>query len=259
MSGSGLPKKAVGFLFHAGAFLVFGLGGKLHAHHLSWLVMWAIGLTAHGLVVLPSLFAWFRAGEEQRAEANARRAEQKASVHSPVARGFLGESLAHIDALERQQQEYKLNLDLDLDGLRTAVRALDRRTEALIRLGDESQKATLQMELERAEAAARLATDEVTTEAHEQEAAAIRARIVSLDGALATKERLQARQRTLLHQLAGLKTAAAHALATEAPSDFDDLGAQSRQLQSEVHAVVEVEEEMARSRRAAAKAQQRQL
>jgi hypothetical protein len=141
---------------------------------------------------------------------------------------------------------------LDLPALASACEQLARRVDALGSGDEELAAQRLALDLEAAEARLAGAPDALTAEAHEQEISAIRGRLEATRGAGATRARLLARQRALLHQLATLRTSAAQALASEAPGDLDALAEQAAALRDSIAADLEVEESLARQRRAQA-------
>lgn len=215
---------------------------------------WGLGLAAHGVFAVRGLVLHTMKGRRlaDLAPSEITHSQPPVTARAPSARGFWGEANGLLDALERQRRESSLHPTLDLSALREAVTELHRRTEALQAIGDEAELHRLEHTREAAKESARLATDEASAEAFELELEAIDERLAAMQSAMSTRARLQARQRTLLHQLQSLRMAAAHALATEAPDDFDGLKAQAERLHEEVRASREIEEELARSRRLAA-------
>lgn len=251
--GASPGKNLITLGVHFAIFMIFLIMSRGRFPSAGLTFWWGLGLAAHAAYTIRDVALAQRA--RPRLESNPSETvygPPPAALRSAAARGFSAEANALLDAIERQRRERALHPTLDLHGLREAVAELHRRTEALAAVGDEAELHRLDLALDSARERARLAPDEASVEAHELEIEALQDRMAGMQAAISTRERLQARQRTLLHQLQSLRTAAAHALATEAPADFDDLKAQAERLHEEVRASREVEEALARGRRLAA-------
>lgn len=253
-AGANSGKELITLGVHFAIFMIFMVMTRGRFPNAGLYGWWGLGLAIHAVVTVRSALI---AASEARRLGDPGPAEQSAlpmgvPARANLGRGFWGEATTLLDSLERQRREHSLHPTLDLHALREAIAELHRRTEALGTIGDAAELYRLQLALEGCNDKAKHAPDEASAEAHELEAEALQDRISGLQAALSTRERLQARQRTLLHQLQSLRTAAAHALATEAPDDFDDLKVQAERLHEEVRASREIEEELARGRRLAA-------
>jgi len=245
-------KRLVSFLVHLAVFftlLVFTRGRIPGPAAYTW---WGFGLTLHGLFsVLPFIVA-------RLARPTALEAPVEQPISRPVrgaARGFWAEASQLIDSLEQQRVDGGLHPRLDFVGLREAVLDLHHRAEGLAGLGSEADVHQLTLEQEEAAARAAGASDETSAEAFEREALAIAHCRASLEAAIRTRERLLARQRTLMHQLQSLRASGAHALAGAAQGAEEELNEEAEQLLDELKANREVEEELARGRRTAARAE----
>lgn len=245
-------RRIVGFAVHFVVFTALLLVSRGRIPGPSAAVWWGLGLGIHGVVaLLPVILN----------QLSLRGAEPETQGAGPilrptrgVARGFWAEAGALIDALEQQRRDGGLHPRLDFAGLREAVLDLHHRADGLAGLGDEGDLLQLSVQQEEAAERARAAADETSAEAFEQEALAIAHRKSSLEAAIRTRVRLQARQRTLLHQLQSLRASGAHALAGAAQGAEEELNAEAEQLLEELQANREVEEELARGRRSASRA-----
>jgi hypothetical protein len=246
-------RRIVGFAVHFLVFTALLLLSRGRIPGPAAAAWWGLGLGIHGVVaLLPVILSQL----SLRAAA-APEPQPSGPIVRPargVARGFWAEAGVLIDALEQQRRDGGLHPRLDFAGLREAVLDLHHRADGLAGLGDEGDLLQLSVQQEEAAERARAASDETSAEAFEQEALAIAHRKSSLEAAIRTRVRLQARQRTLLHQLQSLRASGAHALAGAAQGAEEELNAEAEQLLEELQANREVEEELARGRRSASRA-----
>jgi len=130
------------------------------------------------------------------------------------------------------------------DRIEQRALALHRRRLALVEAGGGRDA----LEAEREAVHARLgATDDArTVAAFEEEAAALDERLEVLDQAVEEAARLAARERTLLHELEGLRLAV---LQAEAHPEAPSVGAQLERVRGELSAMAEVEAALAQARR----------
>jgi len=238
----------VGFGWHLAAFL--GVIGwfTMTAGFPFWAAFWGIGLVLHGVKTLPALGALQGASASLAAGPVLAPTATAAADPAPPATGFLADLDGALAGLAAAAASVGAPPP-DAGGIRAAAASLHTRRVALEAAADRD---TLdRLSADRAELAARHegAPDVRTAEAYATELAALDDRLAAAQAALATADRLAARERALLHQVAALRASTLQAGAGE-PSG-PDLAEQAATLRDEVRAADEVDEALARARRAA--------
>ncbi len=236
-----------GFISHALAFAaVIGFLTLQSGAVPGWSIFWLLGLAMHGVRVLPA----FQSGSvEAEAEPEA--------VTSPVAAlpepvtlqevrpaGFLGQVEALLHELARTAGDR-----VDVAALREGAEALERALASLQEAADPEEGARLQQALADAEERVHTAPDEASAEVFHAEAQAIVARLEAFGDAATAVSRLQARQRTLLHQLETLRLDLARGDTPASPA-ADPVRTQVARLRQEALAAAEVDDSLARARKA---------
>lgn len=137
----------------------------------------------------------------------------------------------------------------DLDALAAAAVALDRDHAALLSLASQPLLGGLEAELAELKASVASAPDARSAEDFQRAADAVGERLEATRAAGVAATRLDARRRALLHQIEGLRLGALHARVDEAGAP--DLSGQLQAMRAGAEARGEVEETLARARRAA--------
>lgn len=269
-------KAARGWIMHLAVFgvlVVYRGRGTIP----TWAIFWGLGLLAHTLRGLPAtirvLRTWAKTSStttaeptplpEQRPVAPAP-ADHEPPVEPPTAppnapsSSFLTQVRDAVDAVQNvwTHSTRALGPQPDLDGLTHAAERLESRHQSLLALHANEDRATLETELVDAQARQEAAPDALAAEVFGDEAAAIAERLAAVDAAIAVAEQLAARKRTLLHQLAGLRLAAGQTAAThdgpEPARVAEGLVEKTHTLRDALSASAEVDEALARARKAAA-------
>lgn len=204
---------------------------------------WGFALFMHALGTLQRLFA-----PAERQPADPKRSQRDPQPTAAPARDpdpFLDELGAALRDLERVATTRRLE-DVDLAALRNAAEQLRARHLALVGLSEPAALARLAEERDRALSRAAAARDPRTIEALKDQARSVSERLEALQEAGEAAARLEARERTLLHQVEALRLALARSGADEAVAP--DLAAEVRRLQLDVKASAEVEVHLARAR-----------
>lgn len=244
-----------GFFWHLAVFLGVILFITANAGFPFWAVFWAIGLAAHGAKVVPALQVWGEqmsgAAAPQVAQTPAQPAPNAAAESSEpdLQEGFLVDLSAALTALAGAASPLQ-GPPPDVDGIRAAAETLHRRRQALEALADPDLLSRLGEERGAAATRRDRAPDDRTAEAYEEELRALDGRIDSIRAAVAQADRLAAKERALLHQVEGMRIAALQAAVSDEPRG-PEIAAQADRLREEVRASGEVEEALARARRAA--------
>jgi len=250
-----------GLLWHVGVFA----GVSYYAHLPPIAVMgWGIGVAAHALKTVGRL-VW--SGQRRLpvtdtgavpagapAMAPARTAAALAQPRQPAAPSadpFLSELASVLDDLDRIARERDLPGSVDLAALRSSAQELRRRHLDLARIGDPATAARLTRERDDALAQAAAARDPRTVEVLRDQARSVNERLESMREATEAASRLEARERTLLHQVESLRLAHLRSGADEAPAA--ELGDEARRLQSDLKAEAEIDNALAAARLRAAR------
>lgn len=206
---------------------------------------WGFALFMHALGTLQRLFAPAegRPADSTRTQRDPQPAAAPAREREPDP--FLDELGAALGDLERVAATRRLE-DVDLAALRSAAEQLRARHLTLVGLSDPAALARLTEERDRALSRAAAARDPRTIEALKVQAGSVSERLEALQEAGEAAARLEARERTLLHQVEALRLALARSGADEAVAP--DLAAEVRRLQLDVKASAEVEVHLARAR-----------
>lgn len=136
----------------------------------------------------------------------------------------------------------------DLVRIHEVADRLHHQRQTLLAAVDEAARLQLQEELEASRAAADDAPDQRTAEVFEAEARAVAERLAAMEAAATAARRIEARQKTLLHQLQGLRIALLRSTAEEILT-ATNLAGRIDKIRGELQADSEVEEELARARR----------
>jgi hypothetical protein len=209
----------------------------------AWWFWWGIGLLAHSVSEAPKIWA---AATMAPAEASA--APVTASS-APVARS------EPASAFEATAHELLADLDDSDPALAEEVRQLEavgrklaKRIASLDKIVGDTSVEELTLEADRLRAEIEVETDARDADVLRRELQSLEVRRAILDDAAKARDRLQAEERALVHEVEGLRIALARAAvsADEAP----DLLAQVRSLREQAAAEAEVDEELARARMA---------
>ncbi|MFT3914961.1 MAG: hypothetical protein QM704_12845 [Anaeromyxobacteraceae bacterium] len=236
-----------GFVSHAGVWAILSFGLHQLPEVAVW--WWGFAVAMHGVGILGRVLSR-RPPEpapplpEPTARREAPPALEPAASPAP-ADPFLAEVDAAIAALEQAAGARTLP-GVDLAALRTTAAELRRRHLALLALGDEAAWERLAREraeaLERAQAAA----DPRTAEVLRAQADSVAGRLAALEQALGAAARLEARERTLLHQVEALRLSLLQTGVDEAAGP--DLAAEVERLRLDLRAEAELESDLARAR-----------
>jgi hypothetical protein len=242
-----------GFLWNAGAFGVIWATLDLPAVALGF---WGIGLAMHGVATVPALRAWWRkrrASAQREHPEQATAAEALPAAASSQADPFLAELERALAALGPASGGRPLPQGLDLAALRREAEALRDRHLALAGLATGDARERLVAERAETVARAEAAPDPRTAEVLREQARTVADRLEALDEAAGAAARLDARERTLLHQLEALRLSLVRAGVDEERAP--DLAGEVRSLQLDVKAASELEADLARARLGAARRQ----
>jgi hypothetical protein len=237
------------FLWHLAVFVAVVGGLTLsNGEFPLWGLFWAVAIAGHARRAWPALTAGRTASPEPVASTSAAGAPvQAATAAAPIEEAVPGLEAA-LEALEQTSQDPNGTAP-DVAAIRRAATDLHDRRSALTRLCDPVEMQRLQGDLVQARARAASAPDARTSEAFESEARAIQERLDSMSDAASAAARLEARERALLHQVEALRLAAARVRADqEGPGP--GVAEQAARLTHELRAASEVEEHLARARRA---------
>ncbi len=227
-----------GFLGHCAIFfaLVAYLGrGTVPV----WAGLWAFGVLVHG--IRAGLAVW--RGVTGRTPPTTRR---------PSADPFLDEVDAAVASVEAVWSDARavLGTPPDLAGLTEAARLLDARHRTLVSLHQNEDLDSLMAACVAATHKRDLAPDAVSVATYAAEVAAVEDRIAGIRAASAASDRLAARKRTLLHQLAGLRLAAGQVVVSHSGSEparaAGHLVEKTAELRDALRASAEVEDLLAR-------------
>jgi hypothetical protein len=231
-----------GLIWHVGIYA--GVCWFFHLPTWAW-VGWGIGVASHVLGAVPRIIRGAPQLPEKPAEAQGGAAAAEAPAESLDRDPFLAELAMAIADLERIASSRQLT-GVDLKALRASAEDLRRRHLQLSLLAEPKGMARLAEERDRALAQAAQATDPRTVEALQAQAQSVGERLGSLKQAGEAAARLEARERTLLHQVESLRLELARSGADEAMPT--DLAAEVKRLQADVQATAEVEAHLARAR-----------
>ncbi len=234
-------RRSRGFAVHLVVFVMVLAGLTAATGHVpSWWIWWALGLGIHGLTALPALRQRIHRGPSRRAEPAAESPHSvRAAAPDPQVAG-LDAALASLEAATRDTGAAP---DIDIGAVRAAGVALASRRARLAAAVPAGAAAALEQELAGAEVRAS-ASPEV--EDYALEVRALAQRLSGLRQAQASLQRLQARERALLHEVESLRLIVLQVdnQSAEAPA----LGDAVRRLRGEVAAAEEVDETLRRAR-----------
>lgn len=210
-----------------------------------WGVFWGIGLVMHWVSAAPRLVDLRVAMQQDTPAPIAARAEDP--VGAPVDDSALGRAAR---ALEEALDDPEDPLATEVSRSLEAGRELQRRLRALEALLDPDPRPALREEQEALASRLTAAGSDRDREVLEDQVASLVERLLQLDQAAATRDRVAAQLSALVHQLEGLRVALAQralGVGADGPSLLDTLrGARER-----AEAGAEVDEALARGRRAA--------
>lgn len=243
---TGSPREAAverarhSFFWHAASFVgVIGFLTLQSGGVPEWSIFWLMGLAGHAFKALPAL----RPLLAQTRSPVPLTPPAPVSLQEVSPRGFLAQVEAVLDELAQTGGER-----VDRGALREGAQALQTALDGLAEAAEPEAGSRLQLDLADAEERVHAAPDEATAEIFQDEAQAILARLDAWQDAATAVSRIQARQRTLLHQLHALRLDLAR---DEAPAaGLDPVQAQVAQLRQEAIAAAEVDQDLARARRA---------
>ena len=208
---------------HAAVFVAFGtfiFGWPW------WMMFWGIGLVAHAGGATSQYLAL--------------RGQRDATGAAPAAKAT--PALASGDPLDQELDAAFAELakaaasrtDIDVAGTRKAALVLQKQRAALLPLCDPKTRERLDAEQDRVMAEEGTTSEAVMKEALRQQALALQQRIDAIDEARSIAARLEARMRTVLHQVENLRLQIARASVddTTAPSLTEDV----RRIQREIAA-----------------------
>jgi len=230
-----------GFLWNAGSWGILCLGmGVLSGPAMWW---WGLAVAIHGIGVAVKVLS----GPDARPVALP---EGTAPAPAPrqvpaTADPFLAELDVAIAALGRAAGGKSLP-GVDLGALRAAAQELRRRHLALLAIGGADAREQLAREQEEALARAAGATDPRTAEVLRAQAESVSGRLAALDQAAGAAARLEARERTLLHQVEALRVSLLQSGLDEARAP--DLAGEVERLRLDLRAETELESDLARAR-----------
>ncbi|MFO0583969.1 MAG: hypothetical protein U0229_16985 [Anaeromyxobacter sp.] len=238
-----------GFLSHAGVYAILGFG--MHALPSVALYWWGFAVAMHGLGVAGRLLFERRpAPRERLPEPTASgelppRTGTAAPGPAPAVDPFLAEVDAAIAALEKAAGAKALP-GVDLPALRATAADLRKKHLALLAIGDEAARERLARERAEALERAQAASDPRTAEVLRAQADSVAGRLAALEQALGAASRLEARERTLLHQVEALRLSLLQTGVDEAAGP--DLAAEVERLRLDLRAEAELESDLARAR-----------
>jgi len=241
------PAAAVqGFIWNAGAFAI--AVWQLHLPDVA-VAFWGLGLAMHGATLVPVLARWSRArrGAAEPAAGSTGGAHPAAAGLAPDP--YLAELDRKLAALEAAAHGRPFPPGLDLAALRREAEALRGRHLALAEVAAPAERERLAAERADALGRADASADPRTSEVLRAQARSVGERLAALDEATAAATRLEARERTLLHQLEALRLSLVQAGTDEGRAP--DLAAEVRSIQLDVKATAELESDLARARGAA--------
>ena len=205
---------------------------------------WGFGLCMHALGVVSRVLTERRARVEPAGESDP--ASEGVGAPASEVDAFLAELGAMLDDLDRTAATLRLKGVPDLPALRSAAVELRRRHLALLALSGPVERSRLEEERARALSQAEESKDPRTVEALKAQARSVSERLESLREAAEAAARLEARERTLLHQVEALRLGLARFGADEAPAP--DLASEVQRLELDLKASAEVEADLARAR-----------
>jgi hypothetical protein len=228
------------FFWHAASFVgVIGFLTLQSGGVPGWSIFWLMGLAGHAFKALPAL----RPQLAQPPSPVPLTPPAPVSLQEVSPGGFLAQVEAVLDELARTG-----GTRVDRGALREGAQALQTTLDGLAEAAEPEAGSRLQLDLADAEERVHAAPDEATAEIFQDEAQAIVARLDAWQDAATAVSRIQARQRTLLHQLHALRLDLAR---DEAPAaGLDPVQAQVAQLRQEAIAAAEIDQDLARARRA---------
>jgi len=231
----------VGLAWHAAIWA--GLSWRVHLP--LWVVLpWGFAVCLHALRVVRGFLA--RRPGQARATGETTPAADRVGAAEPEADAFLAELGVMLDDLERTAAALRLAGVPDLPALRAATLELRRRHLALVAFSGPVERTRLEEERDRALSQASRSTDPRTVEALKAQARSVNERLESLREAAEAAARLEARERTLLHQVEALRLGLARYGADEAPAP--DLAGEVQRLELDLKSSAEIEAHLARAR-----------
>lgn len=159
---------------------------------------------------------------------------------------FLGELDAALEALREASRGSELDFDKVRDSVREAGADLRRRHLALSQIADPAARERLTRERDETISRAGAETDPRTIEALQHQARSVAERLGGMEDAARAAARLDARERTLLHQIESMRASLLQAQAEARPAP--DLTADLTRLQKDLKAEAEIENHLARGR-----------
>lgn len=233
------------FLGHFGVFAaVVAMLWLIQGSFPGYLMWWGIFVAIHAFGTIPAALQLVRGRPT-----TAREPVPPALPEAPPRSEFRAAFDKALGALRTQLEATPSEDAPDLDGLRHAALDLDERGRQIAALADPDAEAQLARERDEVDARIAAAGSERSGEALEAQRAALDTRLAVISEAKDMLARVHARQRTLLHELEALRAELLQASLREGP-EAPEMAEQVERLRKEAAASNEVDEVLARARRA---------
>jgi len=231
-------------MIHALVFVCVIAGFTFNDGFPFWAFFWAIGLGAHGLTVWTRLRADEANSAASGLESTPAVSEQRSKEEAD--RPSAASDNRFLSSIDSALSESGLSADVQTE-LAASARELHEKGEALQKFLAPGIVEALESAATNAREQALKSQNEQDKEVFEAEVTAIEQRREHLEHARQQLNRLEAQQRTLLHQIEGLRLGSIQHESLDVPDLQPKLTAIRRQL----HADEEIDEALARARRAA--------
>jgi hypothetical protein len=231
-----------GFIWNAGAWAILTF---THTIPPVATMFWGLAVALHGVKLVVSLASAPRPQRASLPEA-ARQPEALPAQAREAADPFLAELETAIGALSTAAGPAGLPPGVDLQALRAAAGELRRQHRALEAQADGAARERLLRERDDALAGAERTKDPRTAEVLRGQADSVERRLGALEHAADAAARLEARERTLLHQVESLRLSIVQSGVDEAAAP--DLAEEVERLRLDLRASEELESDLARAR-----------
>ena len=228
-----------GLLWHAGTWAIVSY---LFLPRVA-VLFWGLAVAIHALAEIPKILS----GPLQKAEPAPLPRSRAIGIWANQEQDpFLKELEAALQALQQAGEKNALPGDLDLNALRSAAKDLRKQHLALAELAQPATREKLAQERDSALAQAKETQDPRTIEVLQEQARSVTGRLEALQQASDAAARLQARERTLLHQIEAVRLAVLQSGAEQ--GNAPDLASEVQRLQSDLRAEAEIEATLAKGR-----------
>jgi hypothetical protein len=228
-----------GLLWHAGTWAIVSY---LFLPRVA-VLFWGLAVAIHALAEIPKILA----GPPQKAAPAPLPRSRAIGIWANQEQDpFLKELEAALQALQQAGEKNALPGNLDLSALREAAKELRKQHLALTELAQPATREKLVQERDSALAQAGQAQDARTIEVLQEQARSVTSRLEALQQASDAAARLQARERTLLHQIEAVRLAVLQSGAEQGGAP--DLAAEVQRLQLDLKAEAEIEATLAKAR-----------